>query len=124
LGIAGVRFLLPSVITFIPDSITPHQWRRHKLRESQRISGPAPRSGPEPVSAIPALESGQFNWDFSTQPATRLTTKPRGRFLINTVSEDAAANGSPINVVLNWTTRLKKQVRQQLGRSRGRNSFR
>jgi eukaryotic-like serine/threonine-protein kinase len=31
-----------------------------------------------------------------------------GRFLVNTVKEDAAANTSPITVVLNWTTGLKK----------------
>jgi hypothetical protein len=33
---------------------------------------------------------------------------PDGRFLINTVMENAAANTSPITVVLNWTTGLKK----------------
>jgi hypothetical protein len=33
---------------------------------------------------------------------------PDGRFLINTVMEDSAANSSPITVVLNWTAALKK----------------
>ena len=31
-----------------------------------------------------------------------------GRFLLNTVKEDAAANRSPITIVLNWTSGLKK----------------
>ena len=33
---------------------------------------------------------------------------PDGRFLINTVTDDAAASASPITVVLNWTAGLKK----------------
>jgi hypothetical protein len=33
---------------------------------------------------------------------------PDGRFLINTVTEAATPNCSPITVVLNWTAALKK----------------
>jgi hypothetical protein len=33
---------------------------------------------------------------------------PGGRFLLNTIIEDASANTSPITVVLNWTAGLKK----------------
>lgn len=33
---------------------------------------------------------------------------PDGRFLLNTVKEDPAANTSPIKVVLNWAAGLKK----------------
>ena len=33
---------------------------------------------------------------------------PDGRFLLNTIIEDASANTSPITVVLNWTAGLKK----------------
>jgi len=33
---------------------------------------------------------------------------PDGRFLINTVTEDAAANTAPITLVLNWTAAFKR----------------
>jgi hypothetical protein len=54
-----------------------------------------------PGVAIPLFEthvSGFFPYDVA----------PDGRFLLNTVIQDAAANASPITVVLNWTARLKK----------------
>jgi Tol biopolymer transport system component/predicted Ser/Thr protein kinase len=55
----------------------------------------------EPGIAIPLFEThvtGFMPYDVA----------PDGRFLINTVMENAAANTSPITVVLNWTAGLKK----------------
>jgi hypothetical protein len=55
----------------------------------------------EPGVAIPLFEThvtGFFPYDVA----------PDGRFLLNTVAQDAATNTSPITVVLNWTTALKK----------------
>jgi serine/threonine protein kinase len=52
-------------------------------------------------SAIPLFEThvtGFFPYDVA----------PDGRFLLNTVMQDAAAVTSPITVVLNWTAGLKK----------------
>jgi hypothetical protein len=52
-------------------------------------------------AAIPLFEThvtGFFPYDVAAD----------GRFLLNTVKEDAAANTSPITVVLNWTSGLKK----------------
>ena len=53
------------------------------------------------VVAIPLFDThvtGFFPYDVA----------PDGRFLLNTVKEDAATNTSPITVVLNWTAGLKK----------------
>jgi hypothetical protein len=69
----------------------PEQQNSNRLVTSQ---------SPAPV-AIPLFEthvSGFFPYDVA----------PDGRFLLNTVIQDAAANASPITVVLNWTARLKK----------------
>jgi Tol biopolymer transport system component len=55
----------------------------------------------EPGLAIPLFEThvtGFIPYDVA----------PDGRFLLNTVAQDAAANTSPITVVLNWTAGLKK----------------
>jgi len=52
-------------------------------------------------AAIPLFEThvtGFFPYDVAAD----------GRFLLNTVKEDAAANTSPITIVLNWTSGLKK----------------
>jgi eukaryotic-like serine/threonine-protein kinase len=52
-------------------------------------------------AAIPLFEThvtGFFPYDVAAD----------GRFLLNTVKEDAAASASPITVVLNWTSGLKK----------------
>ena len=43
-----------------------------------------------------------------TRGYTPYDVAPDGRFLINTVTEAAKANSSPITVVLNWTADLKK----------------
>jgi Tol biopolymer transport system component len=55
----------------------------------------------EPGIAIPLFETHVTGF-------TPYDVAPDGRFLINTVMENAAANTSPITVVLNWTTGLKK----------------
>ena len=55
----------------------------------------------EPGIAIPLFEThatGYFPYDVA----------PDGRFLINTVMEEAAPNSSPITLVLNWTAALRK----------------
>jgi eukaryotic-like serine/threonine-protein kinase len=52
-------------------------------------------------AAVPLFEThvtGFFPYDVAAD----------GRFLLNTVKEDAAASASPITVVLNWTSGLKK----------------
>ena len=53
------------------------------------------------VVAIPLFDThatGFFPYDVA----------PTGRFLLNTIKEDAAANTSPMSLVLNWTTGLKR----------------
>lgn len=55
----------------------------------------------EPGVAIALFEThvtGFFPYDVA----------PDGRFLLNTVKEDLAANTAPITVVLNWAAGLKK----------------
>jgi Tol biopolymer transport system component/predicted Ser/Thr protein kinase len=55
----------------------------------------------EPGVAIPLFETHVISF-------VPYDVAPDGRFLLNTVKEDPAANTSPITVVLNWTTGLKK----------------
>jgi serine/threonine protein kinase len=54
----------------------------------------------EPGVAIPLFDTHVTGF-------TPYDVAPDGRFLINTVMEDSAANSSPITVVLNWTAALK-----------------
>jgi hypothetical protein len=55
----------------------------------------------EPGMAIPLFETHVTSF-------VPYDVAPDGRFLLNTVKEDAAANPSPITLVLNWTAGLKK----------------
>jgi serine/threonine protein kinase len=55
----------------------------------------------EPGVAIPLFETHVTSF-------VPYDVAPDGRFLLNTVMQDAAANTSPITVVLNWTAGLKK----------------
>jgi eukaryotic-like serine/threonine-protein kinase len=55
----------------------------------------------EPGVAIPLFETHVTSF-------VPYDIAPDGRFLLNAVLQDAAANTSPITVVLNWTTGLKK----------------
>jgi hypothetical protein len=54
-------------------------------------------------AAIPLFETHLSGMVFAPYDVA-----PDGRFLINTAMEEAAVNGSPITVVLNWATGLKK----------------
>jgi serine/threonine protein kinase/Tol biopolymer transport system component len=55
----------------------------------------------EPGAAVPLFETHATGF-------TPYDVAADGRFLINTVMEEAAAKTSPITVVLNWTAELKK----------------
>jgi len=56
----------------------------------------------DPGVAVPLFETNVPDFSFSPYAVI-----PDGRFLINTVTEAATPNASPITVVLNWMAGLK-----------------